>query len=109
VKKAETVISQKFYSDDALIDRCIVTLAGSRGLMLVGEPGTAKSMLSELLTAAISGTSTNTIQGTAGTTEDAIKYSWNFALLFFSRRRVKTSVSAFPALHRFERRQNCPF
>jgi MoxR-like ATPase len=48
---------------------------------MVGEPGTAKSMLSELLTAAISGISTNVIQGTAGTTEDQIKYSWNYALL----------------------------
>ena len=38
-------------------------------------------MLSELLSAAISGVSTNTIQGTAGTTEDMIKYSWNYALL----------------------------
>ncbi len=58
-----------------------MTLAGNRGLMLVGEPGTAKTMLSELLSAAISGTSTNTIQGTAGTTEDMIKYTWNYALL----------------------------
>ncbi len=47
----------------------------------MGEPGTAKTMLSELLSAAISGVSTNTIQGTAGTTEDMIKYSWNYALL----------------------------
>ena len=31
--------------------------SSNRGLMLVGEPGTAKSMLSELLAAAISGTS----------------------------------------------------
>jgi MoxR-like ATPase len=54
---------------------------GNRGLMLVGEPGTAKSMLSELLSAAICGVSTHTIQGTAGTTEDQIKYSWNYALL----------------------------
>ena len=49
--------------------------------MLVGDPGTAKTMLSELLSAAICGTSTNTIQGTAGTTEDMIKYSWNYAML----------------------------
>ena len=49
--------------------------------MLVGEPGTAKTMLSELLSAAISGVSTNTVQGTAGTTEDMIKYTWNYALL----------------------------
>ena len=49
--------------------------------MLVGEPGTAKTMLSELLAAAVSGVSTNTVQGTAGTTEDMIKYGWNYALL----------------------------
>lgn len=74
-------IEKKFYGDDALVERSIVTLAGNRGLMLVGDPGTAKTMLSELLAAAISGCSTNTIQGTAGTTEDMIKYSWNYAML----------------------------
>lgn len=74
-------IKRKFYGDNALIDRCIVTLMSDRGLLLVGEPGTAKSMLSELLSAAISGTSACTIQGTSGTTEDQIKYSWNYALL----------------------------
>jgi MoxR-like ATPase len=74
-------IARKFFGDDPLIDRCIVTLMSNRGLLLVGEPGTAKSMLSELLAAAISGRSTFTIQGTAGTTEDQIKYSWNYALL----------------------------
>jgi MoxR-like ATPase len=79
--RRSTIITRKFYGDDALIDRSIVTLLGNRGLLLVGEPGTAKSMLSELLAAAISGVSTNTIQGTAGTTEDQIKYSWNYAML----------------------------
>ncbi len=74
-------IGKKYFGNDALVERCIITLAGNRGLMLVGEPGTAKTMLSELLSAAISGVSTNTIQGTAGTTEDMIKYSWNYALL----------------------------
>lgn len=77
----EIHIRKKYFGNDALIERCIVTLAGNRGLMLVGEPGTAKTMLSELLCAAISGCSTNTVQGTAGTTEDMIKYSWNYALL----------------------------
>ena len=77
----EVRIGKKYYGNDVLVERCIVTLAGNRGLMLVGEPGTAKTMLSELLSAAISGVSTNTIQGTAGTTEDMIKYSWNYALL----------------------------
>lgn len=74
-------IQKKFYGDDALVDRALVTLMGHQGLMLVGEPGTAKSMLSELFSAAISGQSQLTIQGTAGTTEDHIKYSWNYALL----------------------------
>jgi MoxR-like ATPase len=74
-------VSRKFYGDDPLVDRAIVTLMGHQGLMLVGEPGTAKSLLSELLGAAISGDSALTIQGTAGTTEDHIKYSWNYALL----------------------------
>ncbi|SMF84871.1 MoxR-like ATPases [Paenibacillus uliginis N3/975] len=74
-------ITRKFYGNDVLIERAVVTLAGNRGLMLVGEPGTAKTMLSELLAAAVSGTSLNTIQGTAGTTEDMIKYSWNYAML----------------------------
>ena len=74
-------IEKKYLGNDALVERCIITLAGNRGLMLVGEPGTAKTMLSELLSAAISGCSTNTVQGTAGTTEDMIKYSWNYAML----------------------------
>lgn len=74
-------VTRKFYGDDALIDRCIVTLMSHRGLLLVGEPGTAKSMLSELLAAAISGDSTCTIQGTSGSSEDQIKYGWNYALL----------------------------
>ncbi len=77
-------IRKKYFGNDALVERCIITLAGNRGLMLVGEPGTAKTMLSELLSAAISGCSTNTVQGTAGTTEDQIKYSWNYALLLAS-------------------------
>lgn len=77
----ELRIEKKYLGNDALVERCIITLAGNRGLMFVGEPGTAKTMLSELLAAAVSGVSTNTVQGTAGTTEDMIKYGWNYALL----------------------------
>ncbi|MEU7277369.1 AAA family ATPase [Streptomyces sp. NPDC045431] len=75
------VVSRKFVGDRALVERCVVTLAGERGLLLVGEPGTAKSMLSELLAAAVCGTSTLTVQGTAGTTEDQLRYGWNYAML----------------------------
>jgi len=77
-------IAEKFVGDRAIVERCVVTLAGERGLLLVGEPGTAKSMLSELLCAAISGTSELTIQGTAGSTEDQFRYSWNYAQLLAS-------------------------
>ena len=91
---AKDVVRRKFYGDDALVDRCIVTLMSNRGLLLVGEPGTAKSMLSELLAAAISGDSTLTIQGTAGTTEDQIKYSWNYALLLAEGPSTRALVPA---------------
>ncbi len=74
-------IARKFVGERALVERCVVTLAGQRGLLLVGEPGTAKSMLSELLAAAISGSSHLTVQGTAGTTEEQLRYSWNYSLL----------------------------
>lgn len=111
----ELVISRKFHGDDALVDRSIVTLMSNRGLLLVGEPGTAKSMLSELLATAISGTSLLTIQGTAGTTEDQIKYSWNYALLLAEGPIQKALVPA--PLHRgltegklvrFEEITRCP-
>lgn len=50
-------------------------------MLLLGVPGTAKSWLSEHLAAAISGDSTLLIQGTAGTSEEAIRYGWNYAKL----------------------------
>ncbi|MFC7762320.1 AAA family ATPase [Catellatospora bangladeshensis] len=74
-------VPAKFVGERALVERCVVTLAGERGLLLVGEPGTAKSMLSELLSAAVCGTSELVVQGTAGTTEDQLRYGWNYALL----------------------------
>lgn len=74
-------ISPKYLGDKALVQVAIATLASDRALLVVGDPGTAKSWLSEHLAAAISGTSRYIVQGTAGTTEDQIKYSWNYALL----------------------------
>ncbi|MET0136683.1 MAG: AAA family ATPase [Kibdelosporangium sp.] len=74
-------ISTKFVGERALVERAVITLAGERGLLLVGEPGTAKSMLSELLSAAVCGSSQLAVQGTAGTTEDQLRYGWNYALL----------------------------
>ena len=111
----KVTISQKFYGDDSLVERAIVTLASNRGLMLVGEPGTAKTMLSELLSAAICGNSANTVQGTAGTTEDNIKYSWNYALLL-AKGPVKEALVPAPIytgmqegiITRFEEITRCP-
>ena len=108
-------VTRKFYGDDPLVDRAVVTLLGRQGLMLVGEPGTAKSMLSELLSAAVSGISTLTIQGSAATTEDHIRYSWNYALLIAEgpSRRALVPSPVYQAMEsgrlvRFEEITRCP-
>jgi MoxR-like ATPase len=74
-------ITPKYVGDRSLIQVAIATLASDRALLLAGEPGTAKSWLSEHVSAAISGTSALVVQGTAGTSEEHIKYGWNYALL----------------------------
>ena len=74
-------ITPKYIGQERLVEIAIATLVTDRALLLIGEPGTAKSWLSEHLTAAINGDSTKVIQGTAGTTEEQIRYSWNYAML----------------------------
>lgn len=108
-------VTRKFYGDDPLVDRAIVSLMSRQGLMLVGEPGTAKSMLSELLGAAISGTSALVVQGSAGTTEDHIRYGWNYALLLAEGPSERALIPS-PVLNamrsgrivRFEEITRCP-
>ncbi|MEZ5709924.1 MAG: AAA family ATPase [Blastomonas sp.] len=108
-------VARKFYGDDPLVDRAIVSLMSRQGLMLVGEPGTAKSMLSELLGAAISGTSALVVQGSAGTNEDHIRYGWNYALLLAEGPTERALVPS-PVLNamrsgrivRFEEITRCP-
>ncbi len=108
-------VRRKFVGNPSLVDRAMVALATNRGLILVGEPGTAKSLLSELLAAAISGCSTRTIQGSAGTTEDHIKYSWNYALLLAEGPSTRALVPSplyqamkEGAVVRFEEVTRCP-
>lgn len=80
-KAGKTEITPKYMGDKRVVEICIATLLTDRALLLIGEPGTAKSWLSEHLAAAINGKSSQVIQGTAGTTEEQIRYSWNYAML----------------------------
>jgi MoxR-like ATPase len=74
-------VSPKYVGNARLMEIAIATLATDRALLLFGLPGTAKSWVSEHLSAAISGDSTMLIQGTAGTDETALRYGWNYARL----------------------------
>ncbi len=79
--KDGTQISAKYVGNRRLIETAVATLATDRALLLLGVPGTAKSFVSELLAAAISGNSQRLIQCTAGTDEAQIRYGWNYAML----------------------------
>jgi MoxR-like ATPase len=74
-------ITPKYYGNRRVIEIAIATLATDRALLLMGVPGTGKSWVSEHLAAAICGDSTLLVQGTAGTSEEAIRYGWNYARL----------------------------
>jgi MoxR-like ATPase len=87
-------ITPKYVGDRSIVQVAIATLASDRALMLAGEPGTAKSWLSEHLSAAISGTSALVVQGTAGTSEEHIKYGWNYALLLAEGPSPKALVAS---------------
>lgn len=70
-------ITPKFVAPRQIVTRIIIALATQRGAMLIGQPGTAKSWLSELLCAAICDDSTIIIQGGAIETVQQLLYSWN--------------------------------
>ncbi len=80
-KVGDIQITQKYFGDARLVEVAIATLATDRALLLLGVPGTAKTWLSEHLAAAISGSSKLLVQGTAGMSEEALRYGWNYARL----------------------------
>ena len=95
------VISPKYVGPRRLIEIAVATLATDRALLLLGLPGTAKSWVSEHLAAAISGDSTLLVQGTAGTAEEAIRYSWNYALLL-AKGPSREALVASPVMRAME-------
>ena len=69
-------VTPKYIGNRRIIEIAVATLATDRALLLYGVPGTAKSWVSEHLAAAVSGDSTRIIQGTAGTSEEQMRYGW---------------------------------
>lgn len=111
----ELGIERKFVAPRELVSRVIISLVTNRGVMLIGEPGTAKSLLSELLACAVSGHSNLTIQGGAISDYRQLLYDWNQALL---RREGPSKTALIPGpiyrgmaagqLVRFEELARCP-
>ena len=96
-----TPVSPKYLGSRRLVEVAIATLATDRALLLLGVPGTAKTWLSEHLAAAISGDSTQLVQGTSGTPEEAIRYGWNYARLLAEGPSPKALVAS-PVLRAME-------
>jgi MoxR-like ATPase len=89
-----TVIEPKYYGNRRLMEIAVATLATDRALLLMGVPGTAKTWVSEHLAAAIAGQSTLLVQGTAGMSEEALRYGWNYARLLAEGPSEKALVAS---------------
>jgi MoxR-like ATPase len=94
-------IEPKYYGSRRLMEVAVATLATDRALLLIGVPGTAKTWVSEHLSAAISGDSTLLVQGTAGMNEEQIRYGWNYARLL-SEGPSKAALVASPVMTAME-------
>lgn len=103
-----TAISAKYVGDKRLIETAVSTLATDRALLLLGVPGTAKSWVSEHLTAAITGDSSLVIQCTAGTDENQIRYGWNYAQLL-AHGPSRDALVATPLMRAMEGGKVCRF
>ncbi len=95
--KDGTVISPKYLGDRRLIEIAVASLTTDRALLLLGVPGTAKSFVSELISAAACGTSRLIVQGTAGLAEEGVRYGWNYALLL-AKGPSREAVVASPVM-----------
>jgi MoxR-like ATPase len=99
-------ISPKYIGNRRLIEIAVATLTTDRALLLYGLPGTAKSWVSEHLSAAISGTSLRLVQGTAGLADDAIRYGWNYARLL-AEGPSEGALVASPVMHAMRMGEIC--
>lgn len=99
-------VSAKYIGEQRLMEVAVATLATDRGLLLYGVPGTAKSWVSEHLSAAICGDSTLLIQGTAGTSEEQIRYGWNYAQLL-SKGPSREALTSSPLCYAMELGKIC--
>lgn len=96
------VITPKYIGNRRIIEMAIATLTTDRALLLYGVPGTAKSWVSEHLAAAISGDSQMIIQGTAGTSEEQMRYGWNYAELL-SKGPSREAIVESPLIRAMEK------
>ncbi|MDX2175963.1 MAG: AAA family ATPase [Candidatus Sumerlaeia bacterium] len=94
-------VAPKYIGNRRLIEIAVSTLATDRALLLYGVPGTAKSWVSEHLAAAVSGDSTMLVQGTAGTSEESIRYGWNYAQLL-AKGPSREALVPSPMMHAME-------
>lgn len=94
-------ITPKYVGPRRLMEVAVSTLVTDRALLLLGVPGTAKTWVSEHLAAAVSGDSTQLVQGTAGTTEEAIRYGWNYARLL-AEGPSEAAMTASPVMRAME-------
>ena len=93
-----TEIEPKYFGNRRLMEVAVATLVTDRALLLVGIPGTGKTWVAENLSAAISGKSNLLVQGTAGMSEDMLRYSWNYAKLLAEGPSIKALVPS-PIIH----------
>jgi MoxR-like ATPase len=108
-------VARKFVAESGVVRRIVISLCTNRGCFMVGEPGTAKSWVSELLAAAVSGDSTLVIQGSAVTSVSQLLYDWDHARV--SRTGVRKEALIPGPLYRgmrdgklvrFEELSRCP-